>query len=223
MLEERTCRLCKQPLPLTSFPLCGNGAYRSRVCLVCDRAARKRRREKRLNDGPRVPLVCSLCGKAFDRPKGWRQPSRSGKAVFCHNPCRPSPSTKGGDELSPFRRLLHHTDQRCRSSARGLPRDIDPPFLLSLWKQQDGLCPITGRKLTLPKSLRAGKWRLRDPYNASIDRIDQTKGYVQGNVRFVALIANLARHVWDDTTLYDFATALVGHRLSSQTGTDKGA
>jgi hypothetical protein len=36
------------------------------------------------------------------------------------------------------------------------------------------------------------------PFAVSIDRIDNSKGYIEGNVRLVALMYNLARRKWDD-------------------------
>jgi hypothetical protein len=48
--------------------------------------------------------------------------------------------------------------------------------------------------------------------NASLDRIDSQKGYLKGNVRFVALMANLARADFRDRDLLIFCRAVVAHR-----------
>jgi hypothetical protein len=122
--------------------------------------------------------------------------------------------------LSPFKRLFNacagkqHGD---RGSARGKVADIDAAFLKSVWEDQRGICPITGWKLILPISSRSGNWpNGHNPKNASIDRIDQRVGYVRGNVRLVALIANYARHSWTDETVERFALAV----LSRARGTE---
>lgn len=64
----------------------------------------------------------------------------------------------------------------------------------------------------LPRSEKhtEGRWEYgHHPQNASLDRLDQTKGYIKGNVRFVALIVNYARHSWTDNDVVTFARAVV--------------
>ena len=48
------------------------------------------------------------------------------------------------------------------------------------------------------------------PDQASLDRIDNSKGYVKGNVRFVALIYNYARNGFDDEAVLAFCNAVIG-------------
>jgi hypothetical protein len=43
------------------------------------------------------------------------------------------------------------------------------------------------------------------PTNASLDRINNEVGYRRNNVRFVSLIANLARQQFSDEDVFDFA------------------
>ena len=47
-----------------------------------------------------------------------------------------------------------------------------------------------------------------EPRVVSVDRIEQSKGYVPGNVRLVAFAANNARYVWSDATLIELAEAI---------------
>jgi hypothetical protein len=159
---------------------------------------------------PPVEFICAKCRHAFQRPE-WRPKALRHKPVYCCNPCRPTPFNAGGNALSPFRKLFHHTDPKRgdRGSARGLVRDIDPQYLKDLWESQRGLCPLTGWKLSLPISARRGWEQGHHPHNASLDRIDQSKGYVRGNVRFVVLIAQYARHSWSDDVVREFASAVV--------------
>jgi hypothetical protein len=42
-----------------------------------------------------------------------------------------------------------------------------------------------------------------------LDRIDHSKGYIEGNVRFVACIANYARNAFTDEDLQEFCEAVV--------------
>jgi hypothetical protein len=73
-------------------------------------------------------------------------------------------------------RRLHRT--------RLLDYDLSPAYLINMWNSQNGLCAATGMEMI---------HRIRSPYSASVDRIDNNKGYVRGNVRLVCHWANLAR------------------------------
>lgn len=79
--------------------------------------------------------------------------------------------------------------------------DVDENYLLEVWNQQEGICPYTGVKLELKKHRNRGE---KIPYQASVDRIDSSKGYVRGNIEFVSLIANYAKNSWDRQTVLDF-------------------
>ncbi len=86
------------------------------------------------------------------------------------------------------------------------PGDLTPEHLQQVWRAQQGICPITGWGLYLPASSR-GFWA-KSPRNASLDRKDNARGYLEGNVRFVALIANLARSDFTDLDVVEFAHAV---------------
>lgn len=69
--------------------------------------------------------------------------------------------------------------------------------LRDLWGLQQGKCAVTGMHMTYyPR-------RMRDStgLNASVDRIDQSKGYEKGNVRLVCYRVNLMRHSGEDADL----------------------
>ncbi len=110
------------------------------------------------------------------------------------------------DELSPFRWFVLRARQRVHKG----PTDLSPEYLKGIWIQQNGTCPLTGWSLLLPQGTRG--WKAARPCNASLDRIDCSKGYVQGNVRFVGVIANYARNTFSDDVLREFCAAVVNHQ-----------
>jgi hypothetical protein len=75
--------------------------------------------------------------------------------------------------------------QRARKS--GVEGDIDAEFLKVLLKEQGRLCAISGIPLTFIK----GQGHI--PTNASVDRIDSTKGYTKDNVQLVAHQVNVMK------------------------------
>jgi hypothetical protein len=116
-------------------------------------------------------------------------------------------TTKAGcaptiDELSPFRYFS--------KKAKRLHCTVPPEIFRDMWIQQKGLCAVSGKSLLLPRTVT--EHNNRHPLQASIDRIDSSKGYVVGNMRFVALIVNYALSTWDDEVLEDLAKAIVQHR-----------
>lgn len=96
---------------------------------------------------------------------------------------------------------------RARYRKRKGPTDLTPEYLKALWEEQGGACPFTGWLLELPKDTYG--FSEHSPRNASLDRVDNSKGYVQGNVRFIALMANIARCDFSDTEVVDFCRAVV--------------
>lgn len=105
------------------------------------------------------------------------------------------------DELSSYRWFI------LRSKSRMKEHSVDAEFLRSLWESQAGICPLTGWGLILPLD-SSGFSVSYGARNASLDRIDNDLGYVRGNVRFVALIANLARARFSDADLLDFCRSV---------------
>lgn len=107
------------------------------------------------------------------------------------------------DEFSPFRYFL--LEARCRN----VGTNLDLRYLQHLWAEQGGRCQVSGLRLALPRNSLEWERRTHDPWKPSLDRIDSSRGYFKGNVRFVAVIANLARHRFSDEELVTFCRAVV--------------
>lgn len=70
-----------------------------------------------------------------------------------------------------------------RSRERGAISEVTYEYLLDMWNKQDGRCAISGRKMTHMRGNK--KDTCRSPFNASIDRIDSSKGYILSNVHLI--------------------------------------
>lgn len=116
------------------------------------------------------------------------------------------------DELTPFRWFSTVLKARSKSRTRKNKEvDIDIEYIRSLWEKQKGRCPYTGWDLLLPQNVNG--WIGKQPANgASLDRIDNSLGYVQGNVQFVSVMANLAKNRYSDKELIGFCKAVSIHR-----------
>lgn len=78
--------------------------------------------------------------------------------------------------------------------------DLSLSFLATLWMYQKGRCALTGQ----PMDYASGSQVNKNPYRTSIDRIDNSKGYVRGNVRLLTHWANNAKSTWGDDIFETF-------------------
>lgn len=76
--------------------------------------------------------------------------------------------------------------------------------VLALFK--DMRCSVTGVRLS-PKWDGPSRY---NPWAPSIDRIDQSRGYVTGNVRPVCWAYNCARQDWPDEVVLAWASSMLG-------------
>lgn len=108
------------------------------------------------------------------------------------------------DEHTPFRWYVLRSQYRDKKKKYGC--DLTVEYVKQLWEKQSGICPFTGWRLILPHN--SDGWLEYNPFNASLDRIDNTKGYIEGNVRFISVMANLARQTFTDEQLITFCKAV---------------
>jgi|694.fasta_scaffold08789_13 hypothetical protein len=166
-----------------------------------------------------ISLMCHTCGKTISKPKNEinRQLKNGRTEFYCNLSC--SGKNKNNIEhLKNFKdnfkniRYIKQTDEysnfrwymkviRKSSKRKNQKHNVNCQYLKDLWEKQNGICPFTHKKLDLRTH---SKDSLKNPYSASIDRIDNTKGYIEGNIRFVALIYNYARNTFSDDEVMDF-------------------
>lgn len=70
---------------------------------------------------------------------------------------------------------------------RGIEFTISREYLWSLYIKQSGKCAISGVDIDFAKNTKEFRDRVE---TASLDRIDSSKGYVEGNVQWVHKIVN---------------------------------
>ncbi len=176
-----------------------------------------------------IELACTFCGKLFEREeRRHRAAVKKGHKPCCSGACQSQVANKENknrnwsklnpynkiDELTPFRYFLNN--MRASSSTREKSKrktiELTPKELKEIWDKQNGVCPFTGWSLLLPP--RAHGWQkapvLRN--RASVDRIDNAKGYSKDNIRFVALIVNFARNQFSDEDVRELCKSVVSYQ-----------
>lgn len=75
--------------------------------------------------------------------------------------------------------------------------------LVNLWDKQEGRCALSGIELTHTQN--SGK----SITNASIDRIDSTKGYELDNIQLVCAIVNVMKNNFNQNEFLNFCRKVV--------------
>ena len=111
------------------------------------------------------------------------------------------------DKRHDLRFNLHRLLKGRLTSGGDLYNNITLDYLLRLYDAQNGVCSLTGRTFSIGES--EDGLPARDAI--SLDKIDRTRGYVEGNVRLVIYQVNVAKHRFDDVDLLDICSAVVKH------------
>ena len=139
--------------------------------------------------------------KPVKKAKGKRKNTTVSKAMKL----RRWPELEGIDDQSPlYRQTLRSISPsywtigclssiKTRGRLRDLEVDIDRPYLMDLmgyerfdyWDKDKEICPALGIPYDFMSRGKGGRYNSK-----SIDRIDPTKGYVKGNIRFISRLAN---------------------------------
>lgn len=158
-------------------------------------------------DGPRVSrygcieykVLCLKCNKTTR----WIQPSELKSEKYCYMcyKCAQKERGKqdrvnnGGTEFLSINKF--HKIKRS-AEIRNLDFNITIEYLSNLYLLQNKKCALTGDDLL---SLD----------NASLDRIDSSKGYIEGNVQWVTSQANVSKHIMTLEELYEFCRKVLNH------------
>jgi len=172
----------------------------------------------------KTKIICAVCAKETAKPATEikRQKKRGKTEFYCSLKCA-GKNKHNLEHLAKFKNNFkdtkyvrqpdNNTDFRWymkavlkNSKKRNHIFDVDIEYLKTLWVEQKGICPFTKQKLIL----RTHNYKTdRNPYQASLDRIDNSKGYIKGNIRFVALMYNYAKNNFTDEEVIKFCTNVV--------------
>lgn len=168
------------------------------MCKECKSSYEKSYYKSKINQQPdyyskypskiKVKLPCKVCGKMVSRSSSY-----SG-VNYCSKDCK-----YVGNPPDYFK--YYYNQAFKRASKTGKEFNLTPSYLEELfYNTQGGVCSIIGNELKLcHKSINT--YKLHE--QASLDRIDNSRGYVKGNVRFVSLGINYMKNRRNDDELYE--------------------
>jgi hypothetical protein len=180
-----------------------------------------------------VWLCCERCGVSFEKLAAEikRQQRKSPtRKFYCSISCHAQHKGKyslgtylGVSTFQPPGRLINEFSafryfmRKARERKHEQETNLTLNYLKNLWEAQGGRCAISGRQMELPICGQAWEQMGHDPWKPSLDRIDSSQGYLIGNVRFVTMIANFAKHEFSDELLFDFCKAVVEYQKAKET------
>ncbi len=137
--------------------------------------------------------LCSCaCGKTVEVRA---QSLIRGEAISCclHWKAGPKNDQWGGfGEIS----ASYFYNLRKNAATRNLVFEISLEYMWGLFLEQNRQCALSWLPLTFPR--RYSCLQDRKQATASLDRIDSTKGYVEGNVQWVHKDINLMKNALDE-------------------------
>ena len=152
--------------------------YRVRKCDLCRKIKHEQEFPPRRSTG-KIPGICRTCAKKFVYDPCWNKWHKHDLY---------------SDDLYNY---LHGLVRGARGGARSrkLYFRIEPIEVFDLYFAQNGKCALSGMELTYLKSNKHTQRRggRRVLTNVSIDRIDNEKGYIPGNIHLVASVVNIMK------------------------------
>ena len=124
-------------------------------------------------------------------------PNRSFTCHICAEKSRAENTTLKNGRVGELT-LTRYTKLKNSAIKRGYSFDISIEYLWNLFLQQKQICAITGDYIPTIQE-------------ASLDRIDSSKGYIEDNVQWVTYQANVSKHIMSMNELYEFCKKVLNH------------
>ena len=124
-------------------------------------------------------------------------PNRNFQCMQCAVPKRLESFLQMKGKIGDLRQGKFSKTQR-NAKARNVKFILTKEYLDRLFKEQNGVCAITGDSLD-------------DINKSSLDRINSNKPYIEGNVQWVTVQANRSKHILSMQELYEFCQKVLNH------------
>lgn len=102
-------------------------------------------------------------------------------------------------------RTSHFNKFKIGAETRGLEFSITPEYVQELWEKEDRRCALSGLPID---------WKgIRNEQTASLDRIDSSKGYVEGNVQIVHKHVNMMKQAYSNEYFIELCCAVAKKQM----------
>ena len=154
-----------------------------------------------INHFPEEKSLCEYCITKEDEIKEARKKARTPPKLYL-----PKPKEIKLSALKYAYRGIGYSIKRGNRRRKNIDPAMTLEYVINLAEKQNYKCALTG----IPLQVAEHKgWAIDAP---SLDRIDSSKGYEVGNVRWVCLWANLARSQYPDEDFYRMCKTAAEYR-----------
>jgi hypothetical protein len=156
--------------------------------------------------------ICEQCKTSFYKNKNEiTRSNKNNRKHFCSRRCVGLHNAKNLLNIeNPYPIKLHANNRRTEYtkfkyhlrniSKRDKEINITIEDLKEQWELQKGICVFTGINLIISSYSNINKNPI---YSASVDRIDNNKGYVKGNIRWVSRAINFMKNAMTDDMVWE--------------------
>lgn len=148
----------------------------------------------------RTEVECGICGTRFLKENKAINRTQKTNGIHCCSRKCVGENSKNKNRI-PMAYNLRNSKRVAKQ--KNLDNNLTVEYLQELFELQKGLCAISNVKMTL-----VFKHNEKTIEQVSIDRIDDSKGYVIGNVQLVALGINYMRNTFTVRETVDFIKKL---------------
>ncbi len=185
-IKSKSCNICDEIKNVTFFHK--NGPTYHPSCKLCRSIERKKIRVERPAEGTRKCACCEVEKNISEYHSD--KSSSTGLQTYCKD-CQTQKTKKYTSTLNGFikkiyKDMYHNAEKR----AKKLNIELTVEDINELYEKQNGLCAISGLKLTHETYAYKDKEHIINRLNISIDRINSNLGYTKDNIQLVAAIVN---------------------------------
>lgn len=186
-MKTKICKICNHPKKITEFRL-SKKKIRGNICREC------RNNQRRLRYHNHEKHDKEVIQKNRNRIKEWRD----------NNKIRDKKSKKewrDNTERGYWSKKMSSIKANCRTNGRDCTISVND--LIELYKKQNGLCAISGRRMSICNN--------KDLNSLSVDRLNSHKGYTKNNIRLVCWQVNTAKMFGSDEQLFALCEDILNH------------
>jgi hypothetical protein len=209
-IQTKSCKICYEVKDVTNFHK--NGTTYHPSCKPCRSIERKKIRVERPLEGVRKCACCEMEKNisAFHSDKS----SPTGLQTYCKD-CQTLKTKKCTSTLNGFiKKIYKDMHNNSKKRAKDLKIDITIEDIQELYNIQNGLCAISGLKMTHETYTYRDKEHIINRLNISIDRINSNLGYSKDNVQLVTAIVNRMKTDLPDSEFIKICSIIYNYNKS---------
>lgn len=210
METKKECNKCNTIKEFSFFSKSKSGRFGyCNTCKECRSNDRKQLSYKPLQEGTKF---CLDCKKDLDVSCFYKDKSNTtGLQTYCKD-CSISHTKIWASTLDGYcKKILRDIHHNALKRSKKLSVNITVEDIKELYKKQNGLCSLSGLKMTFDVYVVKENQHIINKYNMSVDRIDSNKGYEKDNIQLVCAIINRMKTDLEDKEFINFCKIIVKH------------